>query len=357
MANGAQPGSLVPPKNGTVNPGWVAPNDPPHVHPCVVTVHYNPIIATIFSLYILIGLLYTYAGYRYFKTSMFLTGFIFACSLVYLICLQGDLLPNYGNAAVAAFAGLLFGLITMLVQYVGLFISGLHTGILLGLIGLLAADHMMETSPKGNIWLCIAVLLGCALFCAIFSLYFRKGLTIIGSTLYGGALLFVTMDYFLENLSMLSWIWPRISLKPVQAPPCWFSWIVLGSWLFFTFTGILVQTFITGRGQHHEDVAAGRKKPRVPTSMRSMTKMDRAEMRQKKYRYLYQVRTAHGDIISQNIVQQMQRKDNSDHGGECSTLQSDATHLTMLPDHQLVILTESEDDLSQIDLGARRKRN
>lgn len=30
-----------------------------------------------------------------------------------------------------------------------------------------------------------------------------------------------------------------------------------------------------------------------------MTKMDRAEMRQKKYRYLYQVRTAHGDIISQ----------------------------------------------------------
>lgn len=46
-------------------------------------------------------------------------------------------------------------------------------------------------------------------------------------------------------------------------------------------------------------VAAGRKKPRVPTSMRSITKMDRAEMRQKKYRYLYQVRTAHGDIISQ----------------------------------------------------------
>lgn len=46
-------------------------------------------------------------------------------------------------------------------------------------------------------------------------------------------------------------------------------------------------------------VAAGRKKPRVPTSMRAMTKMDRAEMRQKKYRYLYQVRTAQGDIISQ----------------------------------------------------------
>lgn len=114
MANGARPGSLVPPRNGTIYPGWVSPNDHPQIQLCVVTVHYNPIIATIFGLYIVIGLLYTYAGkrffvffllyltiflgYRFFKTSMFLTGFIFACSLVYLICLQGDLLPSYGNA-------------------------------------------------------------------------------------------------------------------------------------------------------------------------------------------------------------------------------------------------------------------
>lgn len=45
-------------------------------------------------------------------------------------------------------------------------------------------------------------------------------------------------------------------------------------------------------------VAAGRKKPRG-ASLRSITRAERAEMRQKKYRYLYQVRTAHGDVISQ----------------------------------------------------------
>ncbi|CAG9768938.1 unnamed protein product [Ceutorhynchus assimilis] len=343
MASGAQPGPLVPPRNGTT--GWISTSDEnPQIQHCIVTVHYNPIIATIFGLYVVIGLVYTFAGYRFFKTTMFLTGFIFACSLVYLICLQGDLLPSYGNAAVAALAGLLFGLITMLVQYVGLFISGLHTGLLLGFAGLLVADHITETSPKGSVWLCIAVLLGSALICAIVNLYFRKGLTIIGSSLYGGAILSVTIDYFLENLSMLSWVWQRVSLKPVQPPPCWFSWMVLGSWPLLVLIGILVQSFITGRGQHHEDIAAGRKNPRVPTSMRAMTKMDRAEMRQKKYRYLYQVRSAHGDIISQNFVQQMQKKDNFDQGGECSTLQSDATHLTMLPDNHLVILTESEDD-------------
>lgn len=37
------------------------------------------------------------SGYRCFKTTMFLTGFIFASSIVYLICLQGELMPDYGN--------------------------------------------------------------------------------------------------------------------------------------------------------------------------------------------------------------------------------------------------------------------
>lgn len=76
---------------------------------------------------------------------------------------------------VAVFAGVLFGLITMLVQYVGLFMSGLHTGFLLGLGGLLTADHFMETSPKGSVWMCVGVLLASALLCAILNLYFRKG--------------------------------------------------------------------------------------------------------------------------------------------------------------------------------------
>lgn len=121
---------------------------------------------------------------------------------------------------------------------------------------------------------------------------------------------------------MVSWTWQRVSLKPVQPPPCWFSWIVLGAWPTFVLAGLIIQFAITGRGIHHEDgkrilyykvhyfvwwnilmlinlisIAAGRKKPRPST--RGVTRADRAEMRQKKYRYLYQVRTAHGDVISQ----------------------------------------------------------
>ena len=39
-----------------------------------------------------------------------------------------DSLAEWSNAVIAMSAGLLFGLITMLVQYVGLFMLGFHTG-------------------------------------------------------------------------------------------------------------------------------------------------------------------------------------------------------------------------------------
>lgn len=110
---------------------------------------------------------------------MFLTGFIFASSIVYLICIQGELLTFYGNTGVAIFAGLLFGLITMLVQYVGLFMTGVHTGLLLGVGLLLVADFIVETTVKGSIWLCVGVLLANALMFSILNLYFRRGIYLI----------------------------------------------------------------------------------------------------------------------------------------------------------------------------------
>lgn len=55
----------------------------------------------------------------------------------------------------------------------------------------------------------------------------------------------------------------------------------------------------------------------------------------------------------QNFVQALQKKEPAGAPGECSTLQSDATHLTILPDAQLAALTESEDD-SQTEIPTQR---
>ena len=89
---------------------------------------YDPYTATVCALYFVFGVVCAFFGYRCFKALMFLYGFIFGSIVVYLICVEEKVLPEWSNAAIAMSAGLLFGLITMLVQYVGLFMLGFHTG-------------------------------------------------------------------------------------------------------------------------------------------------------------------------------------------------------------------------------------
>lgn len=78
---------------------------------------YEPVTAALCASLVVLGVIYILYGYRCFKSIMFLTGFLFATTLVYLICCEEELMPMYGNIAVALTAGFLFGLITMLVGY------------------------------------------------------------------------------------------------------------------------------------------------------------------------------------------------------------------------------------------------
>lgn len=269
----------------------------------------DPILICIATMYILFGIVYTLFGYRCFKAVMFLTGFIFASNIVYLICIEENVLPGYVNAGIAICLGLLFGLITMLVQYVGLFMTGFHTGLALAIAGIVAVDQFY--APP-TLLTSIATLMGVGLLFAILNLHWQKGLTLFGTCVYGGGLITFSVDYLSELMRTVKWLWRR------QGPPCY---PVLALWPAVLCLGLAVQISLTSP-THHSGKHVGR--PR--------TREQRAELRQNKYRYLYQVRTAHGDVISQNYVQAIQNKVVGP--GETSTLESDATHLTMLPDGQ-----------------------
>ncbi|XP_041987614.1 transmembrane protein 198 [Aricia agestis] len=313
--------------------------------------NFDPTISVICAMYIVFGLVYTIFGYRCFKASMFLTGFTFGSAIVYLICLQEHLLPPYGNVAVAVCAGLLFGLITMLIQYVGLFMTGFHTGLLLALAGLAIYDHFLDNRPT-TYWLCVVSLLLSGIFFAVLNLYWKKVMTIFGTSVYGGAVIATSIDYFLERMMMLKWLWERAKLEPAVAPPCKLSWLALAAWPAAAIVGFTAQCALTATGIYHEQSIGAQKRRMKAQQSRPITREQRAEMKQRKYRYLYQVRTAHGDVISQSYVQALQKKAQCGNwsggaGGECSTLQSDSTHLTVLapsePHH-----TDSDDDLHQI---------
>lgn len=260
---------------------------------------YDPYTATVCALYFIFGVVSAFFGYRCFKAIMFLYGFIFGSIVVYLICAEEEVLPEWSNALIAMSAGLLFGLITMLVQYVGLFMLGFHTGLLVGLVGLCGVE-LHYTPPSA--WLTLGVLLAAGLTLALLNLYFQKWLTIFGSSLYGGAILMVTTDYFLEDSLVLGWVWERVKVDRMveegfgaveTLPRCWMAWAVSAIWPLIFLTGLSVQACCTGRGIHHEQSL-----PQVKYSKQDLAET-KEERKQRKYRYLYQVRMCHGDVISQ----------------------------------------------------------
>lgn len=304
----------------------------------------NPLSAIICVTFIIFGVVYFLFGYRCFKAIMFLTGCIFSTAVVYYVCTQDAVLPQYAIVGVSLCAGILFGLITMLVQYVGLFMTGFHTGLLLCLVSIAMAD--VAGYRIATLWTSSSLLMGFGVFFALITLNWKKGMTIVGSSLFGSAIVIASLDYFVEKLVMVLWIWEK-ALKRRTIEPCWLSWVVLALWPLVAMIGLVIQCAVTGKGVYHEKNLSSKKARanQAAAQARPRTRDQRAEMKQKKYRYLYQVRTAHGDVISQSYVQALQRKvipGIMTNIGESSTLQSDATHLTTLPVDQQTQLPSSE---------------
>jgi hypothetical protein len=146
---------------------------------------YELITSVICSTLIVLGIVYLIYGYRCFKAVMFLTGFAFATTVIYIICLAENLLPMYGNVSVSLVAGFLFGLITSLVAYVGLFMLGFHLGLLLSCATLiviyLMAPYIDLVEPPNSAWIIFAIFMALGLTGACATLYFQKGIHPISS--------------------------------------------------------------------------------------------------------------------------------------------------------------------------------
>ncbi|GAB6033301.1 hypothetical protein CHUAL_013072 [Chamberlinius hualienensis] len=292
---------------------------------------YQEAICTMCAMLLVFGIVYSLFGYRCFKAVMFLTGMLFGTVVVYLICLEENLLPDFGNEGVAIGAGVLFGLITMLVQYVGLFMTGFHTGVLIGIIVVTVLDHFNRPS---TIWITVGILIGCGLLFAVLTLQWQKGLTIIGTSIYGGAVMAASLDYFIEKAIMVNWIWDKVKITNSDTP-CWFSWIILAVWPFMIIVGSATQFGITGKEIYHQDILPSKKFRQQANVQRLRNRTSRETIKQRRYRYLYQVRTARGDVLSQSYIQSLQAKaspfgEGSGDGGDggTQTTRSDLTQLS-----------------------------
>ncbi|XP_006819089.1 transmembrane protein 198-like [Saccoglossus kowalevskii] len=288
---------------------------------------YQIATAVICALSFVFGIVFCFFGYRCFKAVLFLIGFIFGSILVYAICNEEGFLTPALNAGIAMGAGVLCGMITMLVQYVGLFMTGFHLGLFLASAILIALEQFWHPS---NLWIPVGILFGTGLLFAVVTLQWQKTCTILATSLIGGAMITTSVDYYIEKFDMVQYVWDRFTAVN-SSPVCWFSWIILAVWPLLFLFGVIIQFRITGKNyDHHEALSSNSlfniitgclpctptKKETVKTVVASpkrkrvelakIRQREARETRHQRYRTVYKTRRFNGDVVSQAYLQSIQ---------------------------------------------------
>lgn len=195
-----------------------------------------------------------FPGYRCFKLVMFLSGLAFGTGIGYLLCLREQLLDSpldaETRAGISLGIGLLGGLVSILVRCVGLFLTGLHLGLLLSVTALLAAaQYYPVLSP---VWVPAGTVLGTSVFFAVLTLCWQRSMTMAATAMLGAAIIMTCMDYCMET-PMLVWRAYVGMQRNQEMVLCWYSWVMLGIWLGLAAVGILVQRKWTAKGMSHTE--------------------------------------------------------------------------------------------------------
>ncbi|GFN73788.1 transmembrane protein 198-like [Plakobranchus ocellatus] len=287
--------------NTTVPWSGFDPAEP--AHSCSLRFDYGVVAGILAVVCFLFGILYTFLGYRFLKAVLFLTGFLLATVLLYMILEeQGNLLPPEGTLACAVGAGILLGLLSMLIPYVGLVLTGFSLGAGAAAAAMVVVEQFTHPPTR---WISWGVFLLLGLIFGILGLKFPKGITIAGTSVIGSAVGLAGVDYFLELSRASLYLWDRL-MTTWSSQMCWYSWLMLALWPVVTILGMLVQWKCTGADVDHHIALHNRREQSV--HLHQTKARERREIQQTRYRHLYQARRVRGDVISQNYIQSIQHK-------------------------------------------------
>ena len=192
---------------------------------------------------------------------MFTTGLVLGSSLTYIVCEEEALLPLLGKVGVSVSAGVLCGLIALLVAHVGLAMTGLLLGALLGAAAMVI---LHQIDPPKTKWIPVGTLFGAGLIFALLTLYFRRSLTMVGTAMLGAAMITSAVDYYIEQLRLARYVWDCLKAQPTTEL-CWHSWGILSLWPMLFLVGTIIQCRVTGKDSQPETLP-GRTGERVMKS-------------------------------------------------------------------------------------------
>lgn len=253
----------------------------------------------------------------------------------------------YSFSAIAVVAGLVGAVLGSTHPIASALVSG-FAGAIVSSVTMAICVVSLPNHEFGEREIVVAICGGAVIF-AVLTLCCTKLITIITSSIVGATMILLAVDFFMHDLSTLKWVswlyasagvfrliisecnasFQMITIHPNPAPPPCLGGIIVFMWPVAIIVGVLVQSFITAwhvdhkkphfhhqplapdkaarignSGQHpHSNAYLG---PSADPNAANRARMannrgipeTKEEARSRKYRYLYRVRTAHGDIIS-----------------------------------------------------------
>ncbi|XP_069762669.1 transmembrane protein 198-like isoform X1 [Narcine bancroftii] len=268
---------------------------------------YQLVPSIICAMCCIFGVIYCFFGYRCFKAVMFLCGLMFGSIIIFLLCYKERVLDIElsveASAGIGLGIGILCGLVTMLVRSVGLFMIGLVLGLLVATVTLIVMEQFYHPH---TIWIPLGLLIGIGMLFAVLTLQWQKLFTIISTAVFGGAIMTLTVDYFIELLLLAQYIYERLKIAP-SLPICWYSWVILGIWPLLSILGIVVQWKLTAEGYSHTEVIISKRQKRVQLMrirQKEARRRRRASQAEGTYRRKpYPLKRYAGDILSLSYIQ------------------------------------------------------
>ncbi|XP_037930831.1 transmembrane protein 198 [Teleopsis dalmanni] len=295
------------------------------------------------NLYILIiKYAISFKGYRCLRAVGFLSGLLVGVKLSCVLqSNQIILIGKRADSALAIVAGLTGAIIGSTYPVASILVSAFAGAMVAGACMAVCVATMTE-NVFGYRELYVAII-GGAVISSVLTFCCVKYVTIVTSSIVGTFMVIASVDYFIHGSKTLNWI---LNMKPHPSPPPCYGGILIFIWPFVSIISIMIQCFITAWGVDHRKRAYHKMASRCGRT-NSRPRETREEAKQRKFRYLYQVRTARGDIISQNFVSVLQKR--IQHGGMDTpsersiktssnerTFRSDRTHFTTIaPDSDI----------------------
>ena len=187
------------------------------------------------------------------KIILFLIGFLVGGSITYFIFLAfthsrpESWLP-YVAIGVSVVIGVLCGLLTICIYYIGLFLAGGSVGFLIVWFILSAIDvNFFHT----HIYVPIIIAVVGGIVTGCITLLIQKWFFMFGVTVLGSFMIIWGLDYYLELGSMIYFL-VLFAEHRSKFKPCWYSWIMIPLFAIFLVSGFLIQALLTGRKYDHK---------------------------------------------------------------------------------------------------------